>query len=668
MRKILTILFLAFAITVSAAPPAITTVTTYESMSLYWPWTDDLASATTSSNCTVEYRTPAGSGSWLPGLDLWQDGQNSTFSGSVVHLQPGTEYEFRLTCDSPSVQTTVIASTRSDTFPEGTVNAFGAKTAQFTITTGDSGNAGAYTVFENGTMTTANPGGVDHQLVIEDGVTHVILRNITFNGGTENCIRIGDDCTDIIIEDCYFTNWGHIGLIDSSFAADIHSNAAISTGSGPDSNLERVTIQNCEFYNSAGGAHDYTDLNPLLDEVTFTAVTDEGGGQISFTVADTTDMNERLGTDDYAPKKFGVEDSTLYDTQVGQVSYSNGSYPNLYAVDSVTATKVFVTGSFLGNDSGTLQFDDSAHTTGHHAIAFNETIGQHVIRWNKIHSPGADNMYNDALGGGANNSADKGAYGADSDIYGNEVSWAADNAIEVEGSNTNVRVWNNYVHSSRIPIASAAVNDGPLYTWKNVITECRSERENQTASSNVFKTGNTSVGRQYWFFNTVTQDGSVNGYSSCITDAGGGTVDYWYSRNNIFDVEGLIATDGATSATHDLDMDVANKVIVYTGNLQTNNYDGGTNPPSGGTGYWVGTVTFESDGPFPHCNANELSSGSIAYRGGVGVANFGMDETTRLTISDPDVGAMDSRMIPFVYGIQSGTAINITASSLTVGP
>jgi len=649
------ILKLALAIQIitgsaSAAPPIITTVATYESMSLYWPWTDDLASATESSVCTAEYRTPAGSGDWLPALNLWSDNQNNTFSGSVVYLDPDTEYEFRLTCDSPAVQTTVTASTRSDTFPEGTVTAIGAQTSLYTIAVGASGTAGGYHVYNAGSLTTSNP-GAPVQLYIEPSTHHIIIRDITFTGGQKNCIQIGNNCTDIVIERCTFSGFGEPGLADSYIFPDLRSNSAIASETSA-SNLERVTIQNCTFISDTSGSIDWTDLKEdrvsgIVADKAFTAVNDEGGGNISFTVADTNDVTV---TDNF---KVGVVGGS-YDTGGGS------GWANLYLITGKTSTTLIAAGTFSGTSSGTLDFDNTSHPVGPHAVVFVESIGQHVIRYNRAYATSSDRMFNDVFGGGSNSSLTKGAYGNNSDIHGNDIGWALDDGIECEGSNTNNRIWNNYIHHCHVAIATASIKDGPVYTWQNVVAQCKAERENDTSSSSAWKTGNTSLGRQYWFFNTITQDGTTNGHSEGYSQSGGVSVKYWYARNNIVDVEGRIAYDPAEDTTHNLQFDTIVRVPNYSA-LADNNYGGATNPPdgvsppSGGEGYFLGTATFTGGGQFADCNANYITAVSLGYRGGQAVANFGMNATTRATITDPDVGALDPRMPAFVYGVQSSS-------------
>ena len=64
------------------------------------------------------------------------------------------------------------------------------------------------------------------------------------------------------------------------------------------------------------------------------------------------------------------------------------------------------------------------------------------------------NYFNDIFGG-EDNFTLSGFPNADTDIYGNKLSHAWDDAIEAEGANRNVRIWGNYIDRTAIGIASS---------------------------------------------------------------------------------------------------------------------------------------------------------------------------------------------------------------------
>ena len=82
------------------------------------------------------------------------------------------------------------------------------------------------------------------------------------------------------------------------------------------------------------------------------------------------------------------------------------------------------------------------HPAGAQAVAFSHCGGQLVIRHNDMYST-TGKYFNDIIGG-EDNFTKVGFPNADSDIYGNKLSHAWDDAIEAEGANENVRIWGNY--------------------------------------------------------------------------------------------------------------------------------------------------------------------------------------------------------------------------------
>ncbi len=93
--------------------------------------------------------------------------------------------------------------------------------------------------------------------------------------------------------------------------------------------------------------------------------------------------------------------------------------------------------------------------------------GNHVIRFNEFYSD-ASKPFEDILGLGAN-FAKTGFPGPDSDIYGNTFRHCADDAIEADGGNCNVRVWGNYFDANYSRLSHQCSTIGPSYFFRNVI-------------------------------------------------------------------------------------------------------------------------------------------------------------------------------------------------------
>lgn len=154
-----------------------------------------------------------------------------------------------------------------------------------------------------------------------------------------------------------------------------------------------------------------------------------------------------------------------------------------------------------------------AHPNSAQGITFNHCGGNHVIRYNDIYAtPG--HYFNDGIGG-LSNFTFEGFPGADSDIHGNDISGVYDDAIESEGGNRNVRIWGNYLHHVYSGIALATTSQGPVYAFRNVMTDTvgmgnpNAEAQDDATHGTMFKLGSdqpaVSGGRIYLFHNSSLQ-------------------------------------------------------------------------------------------------------------------------------------------------------------------
>jgi hypothetical protein len=179
---------------------------------------------------------------------------------------------------------------------------------------------------------------------------------------------------------------------------------------------------------------------------------------------------------------------------------------------------------------------ESGHPSGPQAITLIDSSGNNVIRYNTIRST-EDHGFNDGIGGSSNYSF-QGSPNRDSDIYGNIVSNCWDDAIESEGANRNVRIWNNYLHHTFVHVATAATAMGPLYVFRNVFGVSRVSHSDSSGGM-MIKTGmnqviidgervSTGLGFRFIYHNTALQpQGGLDVFSSHELHNA-------VSRNNIF--------------------------------------------------------------------------------------------------------------------------------------
>lgn len=199
------------------------------------------------------------------------------------------------------------------------------------------------------------------------------------------------------------------------------------------------------------------------------------------------------------------------------------------------------------------------HSAGPQCVTLVNTAGNHVIRYNEFYSD-MDHMFNDIVGGGSNASY-RGSPSHDSDIYGNFLSHCWDDGLEIEGSNRNVRVWDNYITQSMMMIGNAPTTIGPLYIWRNVVE--RSQWKPDYHGGNFLKMGFATgeqwmTGHQYIFHNTIFGDPEW-----LPTGGLGGSriVKRTVSRNNILrvrDPKNFSASENKSNEGNDFDYDLYN--------------------------------------------------------------------------------------------------------------
>jgi hypothetical protein len=180
------------------------------------------------------------------------------------------------------------------------------------------------------------------------------------------------------------------------------------------------------------------------------------------------------------------------------------------------------------------------HPAGPQAITYSHCGGNHVMRWNEIYSE-ERRYFNDAIGG-EDNFSDLGFPNADSDIYGNRISHAWDDAIEAEGANRNVRIWGNYLDQTATGVATTVTHAGPVYIFRNVYNRSRmmSERAPDADDRGPFAKAGTGKdfgnGRRYVFHNTLLQPAGNGGAGAGISGSPSEPVTNTVSRNNIWNI------------------------------------------------------------------------------------------------------------------------------------
>jgi hypothetical protein len=292
------------------------------------------------------------------------------------------------------------------------------------------------------------------------------------------------------------------------------------------------------------------------------------------------------------------------------------------------------------------------HPAGPQAVTFNYCGGNHVIRHNDIYSS-AKQYFNDGIGG-ADNFTSTGFPNYDTDIYGNKISHAWDDAIEAEGGNRNVRIWGNYMDQTATGIATTVAHWGPVYIFRNVYNRSRqlSESAPDSDDRNVFaKSGSGNGygnGRRYVFHNTTLQAPPLPG--STLTQGvgtglygpnSGQTLTNTVSRNNIWHIwkPHWASIDEAGGSGNDLDYDLFNgNVNAYRG-AETNGIIG-TPIYQPGNGW-----SSEANGMY------QLAPASPGFDRGAKLPNF----NDGFLGAGPDMGAHETGSPAMKFGVKAGT-------------
>lgn len=158
-----------------------------------------------------------------------------------------------------------------------------------------------------------------------------------------------------------------------------------------------------------------------------------------------------------------------------------------------------------------------------------------VLRYNDF--VGSDEYrYNDVLEGVDNGNLGDGSTGRDADVYGNLLIFSQDDAIELDGSQMNVRFYQNRVEQTYNGISTTPINTGPNYIYRNLVYNLGASNGEAGVSVKLGNAGYTAPTdenpdywpRQHFFNNTFCGQGGFQSYGNADGEWHGTT------RNNIY--------------------------------------------------------------------------------------------------------------------------------------
>ncbi|MEO6868155.1 MAG: right-handed parallel beta-helix repeat-containing protein [Ginsengibacter sp.] len=273
------------------------------------------------------------------------------------------------------------------------------------------------------------------------------------------------------------------------------------------------------------------------------------------------------------------------------------------------------------------------HPQGPQAIAFQESAGNNIIRYNECWSD-TSHQFNDVIGYGSN-AGYRGFPGADSDIYGNYFANCWDDGIEAEGGNQNVRIWNNYIETAFIAVANAATSIGPLYVWRNVGGPGLSYFVKMGFAGNE----SWMTGHMYFFNNTVfqTKDDGFGGLGT--SGKAQRIIKHCISRNNIL--------QGREKDSFSLSINKSNVDNDFDYDLLSGQYPVGEEKNGIiGLPQYISNAGFSFESKIGNF---QLKRGSPGFNKGEVIPNF----ADKYKGSALDMGAHQSGTKDFLYGINA---------------
>jgi parallel beta helix pectate lyase-like protein len=239
----------------------LTAIATFHSAGLYWK--AEHGSATREG--LVRYREK-GTTSWNQAHPLWFDGRTHKdapdrsleYRGSIVDLNPGTEYEVEATVAEVGEVARTIVKTWSETFPIAeTIELTGTTASTLKITKG--GTAAGYVLYA------AKPGApavIDVEDKSDYGVhvtaSYVIVRGLTLRNARVHGIYI-EGAHDVVIENNDISGWG--GVAPDGWGLDLHSGVCTNY-EGDTSKVRRLVIQNNRIHHPRTNSNNWRQPRP----------------------------------------------------------------------------------------------------------------------------------------------------------------------------------------------------------------------------------------------------------------------------------------------------------------------------------------------------------------------------------------------------------------------
>jgi parallel beta-helix repeat protein len=518
----------------------------------------DLADAAAS----VEYRVHGSDEPYQPGHPLSRI-DDTHFVGSLFWLEPGTEYEVRVTYGSPPDTTTLeeIAATRHEIEMSTPAHSYYAA---------PSGHGQACSLSTPcsllGGLGRLGPGD---ELVLREGTYYV---------GEMTLARSGTASAPIVIR-------GYVGEQAVLDGAD----PAVSNWTPEGGGVYVTTVNTTEPHLVVAGGerlYPYQSLAELEDLRWDVSGFYANGTEVYVHLADGADPNGRAMLVSRYHTAFDIERSFVRFQNLTFRHYGQGRAAK--AINLVDASDNLVEDcTFAINDTGIVikgashrnviqnnEFFDTDFAWPWDAVKAGSDLETGGVRFGAEATGRGNvirqNVFHDFFDGFSACPQEVSATTNETDVYGNLVYNTSDDGMETDGQCSNVRIWDNTFHDVFVGISLAPVYGGPVYAVRNLIYRIGAGNNEHSGSPFKFNSRSDRSGSIYLYHNTID---AVLADNDGLRIAKPGMWDLVYSRNNIWSGTAYALRNDNTEQPADFDYDAlwtTDKDLVRWG--QTN-YD-----------------------------------------------------------------------------------------------
>ena len=242
--------------------PRIKTVPGFNAASIYL--NNNKAKRASDYKASVQYRK-AGDKNWTNGLDLVYDESRNQARGSLLGLAENTVYEYIIKISDNGKKDTVSGklTTRNSNLPIAKTIYLTSENAAKLLKSPECGTAAGYIRY------TAKPGtvldfGIKNSCAIDlNGLSYVILENLTVKGGLRHCINI-ESANDIVVRNCDLSGYGRIGKQDHHRDGKYYiGKKCVNYDAGVNIQAsERITVERCFIHDPRSTANSWFYSHP----------------------------------------------------------------------------------------------------------------------------------------------------------------------------------------------------------------------------------------------------------------------------------------------------------------------------------------------------------------------------------------------------------------------